>query len=206
MPRIWSASGMTRLLCTYRGFASHLRGPVLDRFHDVHVAGAPAQVARDSASDVVLRRARIGCQQCLGDHQHPWRAEAALESVLLPEAFLERVELTRLFQTLDGFDLATVSLNGQQRAGLERNTVDDDRTCAAIGGVAADVCASQIEGIAEEVHQQEARLHLSAMACAIDGERDRGESQRLTHAAPPCARARARRRARRVNSRTIARL
>src|SRR5438128_766358 len=144
MPRIWVASGMTRLLCAHRGFATQLRGPVLDGFDDVHVAGTAAQVSRDAAADLVLRRARIGRKQRLGDHQHAWRAEAALEPMLLPEAFLERMELTSLFQTLDSFDLATVGLNRQQRARLEGNTVDDDGTGAAIVGVATDVRASQV--------------------------------------------------------------
>src|SRR5919199_6867737 len=101
MPRIWVASGMRRLLCAGRGFATHLRGPVLDRFDDVDVAGAPAQVARDAAPDLVFGWARIGGQQRLGHHQHARRAEAALEPMLLPEAFLERVQLASLFQPLD---------------------------------------------------------------------------------------------------------
>src|SRR5919199_4678971 len=106
MPRICVASGMSRLLCAGRGFATHLRGPVLDRFDDVDVAGAPAQVAGDSAPDLLLGWTWIGGEQGLGHHQHAGRAEAALKPVLLPETLLERGQLTNLFQTLDGLDLA----------------------------------------------------------------------------------------------------
>jgi hypothetical protein len=126
--------------------------------------------------------------------------------VLLPETLLERVQLTSLFQTLDGLDLAPVGLNGQKRAGLDGNTIDDDGARPAIGRVAADVRAGQIQHVAQQVHQQQARLHVGRMACSIDGQRDRRQCNGLTHAAPPCARARARRRARRVISRTMARL
>src|ERR687883_124958 len=88
MPRMWVASGMRRLLRARGGLAAQLRGPVLDSFDDVHVARTPAQIAGDAAAYLLLRRTRIGRQQRLGGHQHAWRAEAALQTMLLPEALL----------------------------------------------------------------------------------------------------------------------
>ena len=58
------------------------------------VASAATEVARDTLADLPLRRLRIVLQQGHGRHDHPRRAVAALEAVLLPEALLQRVQVT----------------------------------------------------------------------------------------------------------------
>src|SRR5262249_50600678 len=90
--------GMARLL--------ELLGGVLDRLDDVDVAGAAAEVAGDRLADVGLGRIGVLREQRAAGHHHAWRAVAALEPVLLPEALLDRVELVVFLQTLDGGGLA----------------------------------------------------------------------------------------------------
>src|SRR5437762_12333249 len=79
--------GMARSL-----LAQACRG-VFDGLHDVHIAGAPAQVARDGLADLELGRARVRRQQGAAGHHHARRAIAALQAVLFPESFLNGVEL-----------------------------------------------------------------------------------------------------------------
>ena len=49
-------------------------------------------------------------------------------------------------------------------AGLDRPAVDDDRARAAVAGVAPDVRAGQLELVAQEVHEQPARVDLALVA------------------------------------------
>src|SRR5207248_1282716 len=60
---------------------------VLYGVDDVLVAGAPAEVTGDAFADLLLRRLRRVVQEVDRRHDHPWRAVAALEAVLRPEAF-----------------------------------------------------------------------------------------------------------------------
>ena len=71
-----------------RHFADRLHG--LD---DVPVAGAAADVALQRLLDLVLGRARVRAQQRRRAHQHPRRAVAALERVVVVERLLQRGQL-----------------------------------------------------------------------------------------------------------------
>src|SRR5438132_10177568 len=126
MPRIWVASGMNRLLGAHRGLAAQLRGPVLNRFDDIHVAGTAAQVAGYPAADLVLCWTWIRLEQRAGHHQHARRAEPTLETVFLPETFLEWMELATLLQAFHRLNAGPVGLDGQQRTGLHGHSVEDD--------------------------------------------------------------------------------
>src|SRR5215510_8844728 len=87
-------------------------------------------------------------------HHHARRAESALESMLLPESFLNGMQLAALLQSFDGTDVAAVRLYGEDRARLHRIAVDDDGAGTAVRRVAADVRARQTEVIAQQVDQQ----------------------------------------------------
>src|SRR5262245_8280240 len=64
---------------------------VLHGLDDVHVPRAAAEVARDGLPDLVFAGARVPLQQRAARHHHARRAVAALQAVLLPEAFLDRM-------------------------------------------------------------------------------------------------------------------
>src|SRR5271154_7088811 len=96
---VWTVWSMTRLLpsndhvgdqrmrCLDR-LAAHLRRRVLNRFHDVLIARAAAEIARHPVTYLLLRRVWILLQQPVGAGDHARRAEAALQPVLLHEPFL----------------------------------------------------------------------------------------------------------------------
>src|SRR3954462_14326754 len=89
--RSWSGITAMRLrLLLRRGLV--LRRPA-DGRDDVLVARAAAYTAGDRGADLVLGRVRVLVQQRPRGHDHPGRAEAALQRVLLVEAQLDRVQL-----------------------------------------------------------------------------------------------------------------
>src|SRR5258705_10898331 len=72
------------------GAGAHHRGRLADRRDDVVVASAAADVALDRVPDLVVGRVGVASEQIARRHDHARLAEAALEAVLRPEAFLER--------------------------------------------------------------------------------------------------------------------
>src|SRR3954471_11081682 len=60
---------------------------------DVLVAGTATDRARDRGADLVVGGVRVLVEQRARGHQHPGRAEAALERVQLVEALLDRIQL-----------------------------------------------------------------------------------------------------------------
>src|SRR5439155_11656803 len=160
-------------------------GGRLDRPDDVHVARAAADVPLDRPADVRFRRLRRVGEEVRRAEQHPRRAVAALEAVLVRERSLERRQLPVRGEAFDGDDLRPVGLDGEEHAALHRASVHQDRAGAAVAGVAADVGAGQVEVVANEVDEQLARLDLALIALAVDSDRDRV----LAHTASRTARA-----------------
>src|SRR5687768_17588454 len=65
---------------------------VLDGIDDVLVARAAAEVAGDRLADFSLGWLRVVVEEVDRRHDHARRAVAALEAVLFPEPFLQRVK------------------------------------------------------------------------------------------------------------------
>src|SRR5512132_2314050 len=128
----------------------------LDRLDDVPVAGAAADVALERPRDLLVRRGRALSQQRGRAHQHPGRAVAALQRVMVAEGLLEPVQLLLLGESLDGLDRGAVRLDRQEHAALDERPVEDDAAGTAVAGVAADVGPRQVEVVADQVHEQAA--------------------------------------------------
>src|SRR4029078_20650 len=128
-------------------------GGLLDRLDDVHVAGAATEVAADALPDLGFVGLRVLAEQPCRLHDHPRRAEAALQAVLIPERLLERVERRLAGHPLDGLELATIRLAREHRAGLRALAIDVDGAGAAVARVAPDVGAGQPEVVAQEMDE-----------------------------------------------------
>src|SRR6202035_132058 len=63
---------------------------------DVGVGAATAEVAADGALDVVERGAGLAVEQRRAAHDHPGRAEAALQRVMIDECLLHGVKCVTL--------------------------------------------------------------------------------------------------------------
>src|SRR4051812_34153476 len=175
---------------------------MLHGLDDVVVPGAAAQVSGDRLADLELARVLVPLEErAAGDH-HAGRAEAALQRVLLGEAFLDRMELAALLQALDGRDLAAVGLHREHGAGFDRLAVQHHGAHAAVRRVAADVRAGEAEILADEMHEQEARFDFRLAHRAVHRDADLV----LRHDYCPPARCSALRKARVASTRVISRL
>src|ERR671925_84850 len=100
----------------------------VDGLDDVLVAGAAAEVALEPAPDLGIGEpVAVRAEELDAGHDHPRRAEAALEGVTLPERLLQRMQLSVAREPFDRRDLAAVGLDGEHGARLHRKAVEVDR-------------------------------------------------------------------------------
>ena len=141
--------------------------------HDVGVAGAAADIAGEVVTDFVLGRVRVSREQLADRHDHPRRAEAALQGVVLMEGRLDRMQgAVAGCEAFDGRDRRTVGHHGENRAGFDRLSIDIDGAGAALRRVAPDMGSGQTKIVAEKMNQKLARFDRSGPARAIDLEGD----------------------------------
>ena len=140
------------------------------RLDDVVVAGAAAQVALQADAHLGLGGVGLLGEQAGRRHDHPRRAVAALQPVVLHERLLHRVQLAVGGEALDREDVGAVGLDGEHRAALHRLAVDVDGARAARRRVAADVRAGQLELLAQELHEQRPRLDVAGAGGTVDRE------------------------------------
>src|SRR5215467_3670952 len=80
----------------------HLFRGALHCLHNVLVTRAAAYIAFQAMPDLFIRGIRIALQDLCRSHDHPRRAESALQPMMLPESALHRMQLAALGQPLDG--------------------------------------------------------------------------------------------------------
>src|SRR3954464_11913705 len=162
MGRSWSAVGGFSTVATSRLLVCPILvfGSPLDGGDDVLVARTAADRARDRRAYLLVGRLWVLVEQRSRRHRHPGRAEAALERVLLVEPLLDRVELPVSLERLDGADLVALAHRRECRARLERLAVHEDHACAAVRGVAAPMRTGQPGRVADEMHEERARLDI----------------------------------------------
>src|SRR5205807_8837735 len=154
-------------------------------FDDALITGAAADVAGQTHSDFLLRRARIFGQQRYGAHDKAGCTEAALERVAFPKCLLHRVHYSVLLEALDRLDLRVARLHRQQDARTHRLAVQQDGACAAHAVLAAEVCTRKAEVLAQRVGEGFARLYVQFATRSVHGEL---HVVVLGHAIPPDAR------------------
>src|SRR5262249_51619396 len=100
--------------------ASHVLRARRDGFDDVVIAGAAAQVAFQLLADgLVVEVVAFTVDHVDRGHDHAWRAEAALKTVMLAERRLHRMQFGRARgQAFDRQHVGTVRRQRQHRAGL----------------------------------------------------------------------------------------
>src|SRR5688500_8623186 len=90
---------------SWRLAAPHPVAGSLHRLDDILIAGAAAEVGREYIQQLVVADVRIPLQRIRRQHQEARRAEAALQSVVIDEGLLQRVQRVTVRQALDGADL-----------------------------------------------------------------------------------------------------
>ncbi len=156
---------------------THLRPPRSARPHDVVVAGAPAQVALQAETDLLLGGVRVLVQQVDRLHDHAGSAVAALEGVALAEGLLHGVQLPVLGEALDRGDLVAVRLHREHVAGLHARAVEVDGAGSAVAGVAADDGAGLAEAFTQVVDEKHAGFDVVGVRDPVDLDADTGHGQ-----------------------------
>src|ERR1041384_82586 len=157
-------------LITGCGLISHLSGGVLNGFDDVLIAGAAAQIPFKSMTNIVNARIGIAIEQLSRSHDHSRRTIAALQAVLLPETFLDRVEIAAGCHAFNRSHAGAVCLYGEHRARLNRLTVENHRAGAADLRFAANVGPGQSEHVSQVMDKQYTRLDIVAMSDTVHGD------------------------------------
>src|SRR3989442_8742720 len=89
-PLFIAVDGLPRWLGS---FATHSRRREFDRFINLEVAGAAAEIARQSFFDLLARRLRVVLQQFFRHQQEPRRAITALRRAEVGKGFLQWMKL-----------------------------------------------------------------------------------------------------------------
>ena len=155
-----------------RGFlTTHFRTRPLDGLDNIVIACAAAEITGDAPADLIFRRIVVMFKQFDAAHDHTRRAEAAVQSMVLLESFLQRMERTSFgCQTFDRGDAVTIGLYSQDGAALDALAIEQDRAGAAAAGIATDVGSGHVEDLADHVHEQQPGFDLQFVMCAIDGD------------------------------------
>ena len=91
-------------------------------------------------------------------HDLARRAEPALEAVMRDERRLHRMQLVAARDALDREDVGAVVADRQRQARIDPSAVDQDRARAALAAVAALLGSGQVEPLAQEIEQRDARV------------------------------------------------
>ena len=136
------------------------------------VPGAAAEISFEAFSNLPFIRRRIVLKKCTRSHNHPRRAVAALETVSLPETFLYWMELAIFSEALNGGQIGSVGLDGENGARFHRIAIHPDSAGATQARFAAHVRARQSEHVAQVMDQQQPGFDLVLVCRSVDFQGD----------------------------------
>src|SRR5439155_22496031 len=99
---------------------------------DLRLPRAPAEIARQRLADRVVGGSRIASEQIRDSNDETGRAEAALHGARLDERFLHGMEGAVLAEPLDGDEVVTLGLRGEDEARTDERPVHQDRARPAL--------------------------------------------------------------------------
>ena len=123
-------------------------GSAVNRFDELRVVAAAAQMSLHAGLDIVLGRMRILAEQADDAHDHAGRAVTALHRVGLDERGLQGMQPAIAFQPFDRGDLFPLCETHGRTAGSDGHTVEQDGARAALTFSAAILGAGKIESFA----------------------------------------------------------
>src|SRR6266851_1497073 len=156
-----------------REFASHPRRGQLDRFIDLDIAGAAAEVTGERVLDLVARRLRIGFEERFGGEEESGRAVPALRGAQVGERLLQRMELATLRHSFDRAHGVTGAREAQHQARQHRCSIQQHRAGAALAQLAAVLRAGESQILAQDFEQRLVRHERHFGWLAVHRQRDR---------------------------------
>ena len=139
-------------------FRGPVGGRVEHRIDDLVVPRAAAQHAAQRHLDLTAAGFGIALQQRLCRQQHAGRADAALGGVVAQEGALQGRQPVFASQAFDRYYAAPCQARCRQQAGADRVAVEQDGTGAAVASLAAQLCAGQVEPVAQHLGRMGAGL------------------------------------------------
>lgn len=133
-------------------------GYLLNGIHDTLVAGAPTNVSGNASSDFNFGGLGNLGKKVKSREHHPRRTVTALQTMVFPEGFLNRMQFSILGQTLNGQYLPAIRSHRKAGTGFYATPVHDDGTGPTVAGVTADMGSRQLQHLSQEIHQQHSRL------------------------------------------------
>jgi hypothetical protein len=151
----------------------HSLGGVERSGDDALIAGAPAQIPRDSNPDLCLGGIRIIAKKLDESGQHAGRTETALKPVVIRECLLQRMEgAVACGQAFDGRDLVLVGLHRQHQAGSHGSPIKQYRACSANTVLAAKMRSGQTQLMSQEIRKRGSTAYRFRVAFPIDINRN----------------------------------
>ena len=151
---------------------SHALRGIERRRDDRLVAGAPAEVAGECLAHLCLVRVGMLAQELGERHEDPRCAETALQAVMVLERLLKPVELAVRGKRFDRDHFLPLALHREHQARPGTRAADQYRARAAHSMLAADVRAGEVQLVAQEIGERQARFDFARVRLAIERDGD----------------------------------
>jgi hypothetical protein len=145
---------------------------LLDSLDDASVSPAAAEVIVHGFDDLPAAGTGVFQQQTVGGEDHPRGAKSALQSIVLDESRLERVQLAVPGQAFDSDDLFLIDVGQRELAGAYRLVIDKDRTRPAKTFAAAELRSGKIEIRAQHPEKHAVAVNLKALRFSVELKAD----------------------------------
>jgi hypothetical protein len=145
-----------------------LAGCPHEGLNDFYVAGAAAEVARNSFPHLLLGWLGAFLDQGLSHHDEAWRAEATLTGSAGCPLFLEGGEEGTRLDAFDRAYVGSLTVQGEGKARQSGLALDLNGAAAAGAHVTSSLCAGQTGLVAEDVQQECLLINGSLPGSAID--------------------------------------
>ena len=123
-------------------------------FEDLKIAGAAAEIARESFANLIASWMRILVQQSLRGDQYCWSAVAALRGAEISKRFLQRMQGAVCAEPFHCQHFFFVAFEREEQAGQNRFAVQQDSARPALAEFAAVFCSGVVQVFAEDLEQR----------------------------------------------------
>src|SRR5215208_3235173 len=113
---------------------------------------------------------RLALKRVRRQHQKSRRAESALQTMMINESLLQRMQAVPGGHALDGADLFALRLDGKHQTRTDRFVVNDHGAGAADTVLTTDMRSGLPAFVADGIDKRAARLHANGVITPIDGE------------------------------------
>src|SRR5215212_10134719 len=113
---------------------------------------------------------RLALKRVRRQHQKSRRAESALQTVMINESLLQRMQAVPGCHAFDGADLFALRLDGKHQTRTDRFAINHHSAGAADAVLTTDMGSGLPAFIADGIDKGAARLHANGVITLIDGE------------------------------------